>query len=207
MPQGRMPERSGTSTPAGDVVLVHGIFDTGRVFRKMSDALQAHGFRCWTPDLTPNSGVLGLEQLAAQLDAYIERYLDSGEQFSMVGFSMGGLVCRYYLQHLGGIRRASKLVTLSTPHHGSLLAHALRHKGAMQLRPGSDFLIDLQQGAHLLESIATVSIWTPFDLMIVPAVSSRMPSWKEIRLSVLLHPWMLSDRTSVDAVIRELKEA
>jgi triacylglycerol lipase len=190
---------------SGDIVLVHGIFDTGDVFRKMSESLNAEGFRTFAPDLVPNSGRKGLDHLAHQLRDYVELHLPRNDRFFLIGFSMGGLICRYYLQNLGGISRVGKFISLSAPHNGSLLAYGLPHRGGHQMRPNSDFLNDLNRDPSGLQSLRPVSMWTPFDLSIVPASSSKMPEFRDLRLPVLLHPWMLTDPKSIAAVIRELK--
>ena len=51
---------------------------------------------------------------------------------------MGGLVARYYVQRLGGDVRVHTLVTLGTPHGGTLPARLFPHPLVRQLRPGSD---------------------------------------------------------------------
>ena len=115
-------------------------------------------------------------------------------------------MCRYYMQHLGGLARVRKFITISTPHNGTLLAYGLSNKGALQMRPNSKFLNELRRCSHQLESVDPVTIWTPFDLMIVPPGSSRMPGWKDVRLPVIFHPWMLRDRKSIEVVVGILKE-
>ncbi|HWR02098.1 MAG TPA: alpha/beta fold hydrolase [Chlorobaculum sp.] len=196
---------NGDGNSSGNVVLVHGIFDTGEVFRKMSEALKSEAFRTFTPDLTPNSGRKGLDHLAHQLRDYVEVHLPRHDKFFLIGFSMGGLICRYYLQNLDGIHRVGKFISLSAPHNGSLLAWGLPHTGGRQMRPNSDFLKELNRDPAGLRSLRPVSMWTPFDLSIVPATSSKMPEFRDVRLPVLLHPWMLTDSKSIAAVIRELK--
>lgn len=44
----------------------------------------------------------------------------SGKKFTIVAHSMGGLVSHIYLRKYGGDKRVSKLVTLGTPHLGSV---------------------------------------------------------------------------------------
>ena len=61
---------------------------------------------------------------------------------------MGGIVCRYYLQRLGGIARVDRFVAISAPEHGTWWANTcpaelLRWPGVAQLRPDSAFLRDL----------------------------------------------------------------
>ena len=40
----------------GTLVLVHGIFDTGRIFVRMTRHFAARGLRVLAPDLKPSSG-------------------------------------------------------------------------------------------------------------------------------------------------------
>ena len=57
------------------VVLVHGIWDTSRVFARMARWLEGRGFRALAVDLTPSDGAVGLEELAAQLAEFVNRKL------------------------------------------------------------------------------------------------------------------------------------
>jgi triacylglycerol lipase len=178
------------------VVLVHGIFDTSTAFRKLSRFLEEHGFHVHAPHLKPNSGRTGLEDLARKLEVYIEERLGEAQDCDIVGFSMGGLISRYYIQRLSGAARVRRLVTISTPHHGS-----------RQMRPASAFLKDLNSDLHLLERASVVSMWTPLDLMIVPARSSHISIGTEFTIPVILHPLMLVDRRSHAALLEFLTRA
>lgn len=44
------------------------------------------------------------------------------QQFDLVGYSMGGLVSRFYIENLDGSKYIRKLITIDTPHWGSNLA-------------------------------------------------------------------------------------
>jgi triacylglycerol lipase len=172
------------------VVLVHGIWDTSRVFARMGRWLEAHGYRALAVDLKPSDGSVGLEKLAEQLRDFVDVQLAAGEPFDLVGFSMGGLVCRYYVQRLGGVERVRRFITISSPHRGTYWAYTARNLGSRQMRPGSQFLVDLDRDMQSLERVKVASIWTPLDLMIVPAGSSRLGVGEEFRVTVGLHAWM-----------------
>ncbi|WP_162584988.1 esterase/lipase family protein [Variovorax sp. RA8] len=98
-----------------DVVLVHGIFDNGAVFRRLADALADAGHRCWVPALKPADGRTGIEDLVAKLHAYIDRHLGSDAEVALVGFRMGCIVSRYYLQMRDGVRRTKALNVATGP--------------------------------------------------------------------------------------------
>lgn len=187
------------------VVLVHGIFDTSKIFDRMASWLRTCGFRPLALNLIPSSGAVGLDELAPQVGAFADRHLSPGEHFDLVGFSMGGLVSRYYMQRLGGIERVRRLITISTPHHGTYSAYALGNRGSRQMRPGSVFLKELNRDASMLERVGFASIWTPLDLMIVPANSSRLGVGEEFRIPVALHPWMLRSKRVLRLLVRLLR--
>jgi triacylglycerol lipase len=186
------------------VVLVHGITDTGAKMRKIADRLQQLGRRTYSIDLHPSDGTIGLQLLAEQLRAFVDRYLGPTAPFDLVGFSMGGLVSRYYLQRLGGLERVQRYVTISAPHQGTIAAHFSNRVGAVQMRPQSDFLQDLAKDVDRLATLEFTSLWTPFDLIILPPHSSQLPVGQDISLPVLAHPLMVFDRRSLDAIVTAL---
>ncbi|PIO47484.1 MAG: hypothetical protein CMR00_10245 [[Chlorobium] sp. 445] len=114
-------------------ILLHGLFDTGKVFLDLSARLHKKGFRTLAPDLVPNDGSVSIATLAAQLKEIIERKVEPSEWLALIGFSMGGIVARYYLQELNGYQRTQRLITISSPHHGSWLAYAAEGEGIKRL--------------------------------------------------------------------------
>jgi triacylglycerol lipase len=188
------------------VLLVHGIWKTGRTFSRMARHLAGRGFAAHTLDLSPNDGSAPLEELAAQLAAHADRVFGAGAPFDLVGFSMGGLVSRYYLQRLGGVERVGRFVSVSSPHHGTLTAHLTRQPGCVQMRPGSDFLRELDgDAASSLGRLDVTSLWTPLDLMILPSESSRLPVGHEVMVAAPLHALMLHDPRALRAVAAALE--
>jgi triacylglycerol lipase len=188
------------------VILVHGIDDTGDKFRYMVPVLQQQGWQTHALSLVPKDGSAGLEHLAQQVHRYIEQHFAAEQPIDLLGFSMGGIVSRYYLQRLGGIKRVQRFITVSSPHHGTWMGYARWNKGAEQMRCGSDFLAELNRDLHQLAALNVTSMWTPLDLMIVPADSSALPIGTNKTFSVALHPWMVRDRQVIQAVIEALSE-
>jgi triacylglycerol lipase len=188
----------------GRVVLVHGIFETGSNFRMMRKRLQNKGFDCLIPQLKPSDGRGGLEKLAAGLREDINRHFGPDEPFSIVGFSMGGIVSRHYLQKLGGASRCRGLITISSPHQGTHAAWLYPSAGAVQMRPGSTFLAELAASDSILGTMPVASYRTPMDLVILPANHSFWARAENLQFPVLLHPLMLNDRQVLDDIERRL---
>ena len=184
------------------ILLIHGIDDTAEIFCSLKAYLSDRGWHdVHTLDLQPNNGDIGLDLLAAQVQEYVDQNLSAAPQIDVVGFSMGGIVGRYYLQRLGGIQRVRRFVTLSSPHNGTWTGYLRANPGAKQMRPNSDFLKDLNETVDELKQIEFTSVWTPFDLMIVPPSSSQLPVGNMVQLPVLAHPFMVSDERSLATLI------
>lgn len=186
------------------VLLLHGIWRSGAVFRTMTRYLAERGFAVHSLDLVPSDGRVGLDRLAEQVAAYIEATFPPGSPLDLVGFSMGGIVGRYYVQRLGGIERVRRFITISSPHHGSHWAHVQKLPGYLQLRPRSPFIEDLNSDVAMLSRLNFTSIWTPLDLMILPPSSSRLPVGEEVLVATPLHALMLLDPRSLKAVAAAL---
>ncbi|MDZ8257841.1 triacylglycerol lipase [Nostoc sp. ChiQUE01b] len=186
------------------VLLIHGIDDTRAVFQKMAVQLRLQGWSVYSLDLVPNNGDVGLDELAKQIADYVTATFAPEQRLDLVGFSMGGIVSRYYVQRLGGINRVQRFITISSPHYGTVVAYGSRRPGCLQMRPDSIFLKDLNSDAVMLGQLDFTSIWTPYDLMIVPANSSQMPVGSQVIVPVSLHPWMLTDSRSLAVVTAAL---
>ncbi|NDJ24770.1 alpha/beta fold hydrolase [Nostoc sp. B(2019)] len=186
------------------VLLVHGIDDTGAVFYRMADYLKQKGWSVYALNLVPNNGEVGLDELAKQLANYVAATFAPEQPLDLVGFSMGGIVSRYYIQRLEGIKRVQRFITISSPHKGTVVAYGSQRPGCVQMRPESIFLKDLNSDAAMLKQLDFTSIWTPYDLMIVPANSSQMSIGREVIVPVALHPWMLTDSRILAAVAEAL---
>ena len=196
-------------TKQNPVLLVHGINDTGAVFNKMAFYLRQQGLSVYTVDLIPNNGSEVLEKLAQQVANYVNDTFEVALPVDIVGFSMGGIVSRYYIQRLGGINKVQRFITISSPHKGTIIAYGTWLAGAVQMRPNSDFINDLNADFKMLKQLNFTSIWTPYDLMILPATSSRLGIGKEVTIPVILHPLMLTDTRTLtivaDALIDPVK--
>ncbi|NEQ19920.1 MAG: lipase, partial [Microcoleus sp. SIO2G3] len=105
-----------------------------------------------------------------------------------------------------GSDRVQRFVTIASPHYGTWTAYFRPNIGAAQMRRGSAFLNALNQDADMLDRLNFTSIWTPLDLMIVPAASSQMPVGKNVQIPVSGHAWMVTDPRSLQAIAAALAE-
>ncbi|HST82394.1 MAG TPA: alpha/beta fold hydrolase [Kineosporiaceae bacterium] len=160
-----------SSTP---ILLVHGMIDNRTIFTVLTRRLRAHGFeRVVTLNYSPvtNDIRAAAEGLSAQVEALVAR--TGYERIHVVGHSLGGLIARYYVQRLGGDTRVHTLVTLGTPHHGTLAAHLVPFQLCRQLRPSSDLFAELDEPAPGCRT-RFVAFWSDLDQLVVPHDNARL---------------------------------
>jgi triacylglycerol lipase len=155
------------STP---ILLVHGIVDNHSIFTVLDHALRRRGFRNLS---SFDYGLLtrDVRTAAVSLAAAIERLADRTgyEQIHVIGHSLGGLIARYYVQRQGGDARVHTLVTLGTPHQGTVLAQAGRLLPLVgQLAPGSDLITELALPARGCRT-RFIAFYSNLDHLIVPS--------------------------------------
>ncbi|WP_346620079.1 alpha/beta fold hydrolase [Blastococcus montanus] len=169
------------------VLLVHGLIDNRSVFAVMRRSLRRRGFAhvCswnYSPFLTD------IARGAADLGRHIERICEQTghDRVHVVGHSLGGLIARYHVQRQGGDRRVDSLVTLGTPHQGSILAHVVPTPLVRQLRPGSPVLQELTEPAPDCRTRVT-AVYSDLDQMVLPTQSGRCEHPDLDARNVLVH--------------------
>jgi triacylglycerol lipase len=172
----------------------------------MAAALRAAGLGVLVVELTPNDGRVGLDELAIQIHHAVTRELPAAEPFSIVGFSMGGLVARSYLRQFAAPGRVPTFISISSPHHGTWTAWCVNSPGARDMRPGSPFLAALDADAPRHHATRWITLRTPLDLMILPSRSSELAWARNECLSVPLHALMVEDRRVIRRVCAALAD-
>lgn len=183
------------------IVFVHGIWKDGSSFQRMATYLQQRGFKTYSIDLKPNNGSVPIECLSAQLSAFVEKI---GSPVNLVAFSMGGLVARCYMQRMSGHKYVRKLITIGSPHHGTWAAFFSNSSAGRQMRVNSPWITYLNEDVGMLIKHDVASIWTPFDLLVVPGNSARLSVGHTIRVPVPMHHMLLKDQRVITAVEKEL---
>lgn len=135
-------------------------------------------------------------KMAGKIDKLCARY--PLRKFTIIGYSKGGLIGRYYVSHLGGEKHVHTLITLATPHRGnpwallsSLFMLGLFSKGVRQMLPASRFMRELEK-KPIPSSVYAVSIFSHRDRACPPKYS-LLPKGKNgaavynVALSALHH--------------------
>ena len=156
------------------ILLIHGMVDNRSIFTLLRRGLRRRGFgRVLALNYNPLTGDVraAAEGLAARVELLCA---ETGyERIHVIGHSMGGVIARYYVQRLGGDARVHTLVTLGTPHGGTLPAHLVPRRLGGHLRPGSDVVAELRSPAPGCRT-RFLAVWSDLDQLIVPKTAARV---------------------------------
>lgn len=156
------------------ILLVHGMVDNRSVFTLLRRGLLRRGFgRIHSLNYSPLTADVRVAARALAQDVEALAAETGYERVHVVGHSLGGLIARYYVQRLGGDCRVHTLVTLGTPHAGTLPAYLLPATLCRQLRPGSDLMVELDAPSPGCRT-RFVAYWSDLDQMIVPKRNARI---------------------------------
>ena len=113
------------------------------------------------------------------------------EKVNLFGFSLGGLIARYYLQELEGYPLLGRGAFVSAPYSGTYLGYLGAFSPAgRQVRPGSGLLRRLEESGereHLRGKC--LSIFVRWDGVIVPCFSSYLPDGYNILATKPVTHW------------------
>lgn len=189
---------------AAPVILLHGVLCNAGVWRGLGAYLAERDIApVYTLTVGPPLASIEdfSEQLAARVDAVLAA--TTADRVALVGHSMGGLVARAYLRRYGTAKIAF-VMTLGTPHHGSVHAWLFPGTSLAQLRPGNPWLAELNRSEGDPTPFRFVSLWSWHDSMVAPQASSRLAAAVNIELDGIGHNALLCDRRIFECVATEL---
>ncbi len=200
----RRATRLPAARPARPVLLLHGFLCNGRVWSALQNRLQSAGFGpIEAPDIVPLLADIETQarRVAPELLALQARC--NGERVVIIAHSMGGLIARALLRDLGAgaIRR---IITIGSPHHGTVMARALPWPNATQMSDTSPWLRALNSAQEGRFMVPMSSVYSRQDNLVVPAGSARLQGAELNELRGVGHLAMLRSRRALDCVIASL---
>ena len=188
------------------ILLVHGLACNRGNWFWFKRQLRRHGYRVYTMDCTPPVSRIG--HYGSQVHDAIEEILGAtgATQLVLIGHSQGGLSIRAYVDRYGDAKVA-KIITLGSPHLGTLLAHLARGLNAVDMRPMSAWLGELSGRETAMPATAYRKfscIFTYHDNLVAPQLNAVLPGSKAIALSGIGHLSLALSTVVVDHVVKEI---
>jgi len=178
------------------LVLVHGLWDDPGVFNPLIDYLDIRkDLYVFAPHLPHDGGRIPLKTLASDLDRLITDRFGFDTPIVLLGFSMGGVVSRVWLQQMGGASRTKGFISVGSPHFGTYTAHLLPSQllpGIADMKRGSHLLKELNSDLCLLQELKCLSFFSKSDLTVFPGWNAVLPIGSRYSVPVLTHKELIS---------------
>lgn len=208
--------------PAKAVVFVHGAYHNASAWHFIKPVVlrRLGGARDYC--FCYRVGKKNLEDLALELDLFLRQCVkDSGtSELLLIGHSLGGLIARYYRSTMASRQveenntpKLEGVITLSTPHAGTLFAKCGLDPLSRSLYPGSPVFRSLEARERELATQPAPPTnghaLHPFlDNMVIPARCLRVnsPGWRSKELPGLSHLALLWHPAALRAVCDALAD-
>lgn len=181
-------------------MLVHGLLDTPRVFDGLRRELAERRQPLLIPRLPLRLGRTPVMEAAELLGAHIEAAFGREQPIDLLGYSIGGVIARTWVQLLGGHLRTRRFFSVGSPQQGTLTAHPWPERlltGIADLRTDSPLLRRLNDDLDALRSIDCRSYSSAIDLVVLPGWCAVLPVGPTRMLPVLTHPQLLRDSAAI----------
>ena len=189
------------------IVLIHGLWNNSNIFRSLTSELDKYNFEYFAPTLKHDLGMISIVELAKSLNNLILNKYGDNTDIDIIGFSMGGIIGRYWINKFNGYKRTKKFICVGSPHRGTLTAQFVPSsllKGISEMKLNSYLLKELSGHDYLLENVECISFFTIWDLMVFPGWKAYLPKGKRYSLNIFKHRNLIRDSTAVRKIVEQL---
>jgi triacylglycerol esterase/lipase EstA (alpha/beta hydrolase family) len=187
------------------VLLVHGYGCNSGYWAHLVPLLDREGISHASVDLEPVAG--SIDDYAPLIEERVQALCAAtgAARIAIVAHSMGGLAARAWMRRYGSARVA-RVITLGTPHHGTMLARFGPGANAVQMRRNGPWLRDLAASEAPDVRARIVSIYTHHDNIVAPQDSSVLPGARNIAFGGVGHVALGSNPRVLAEVLQLLRE-
>jgi len=189
------------------IILIHGLWNTADIFSSITSKLDEIGIEYFAPTLQHKYGMTSIVSLTNLLnDLILEKY-GYEKELDILGFSMGGIIGRYWINKLNGYKRTRRFITIGSPHKGTIVSQLVPKypfRGISEMKINSFLLRDLSRSDYLLRGITCISFFTYWDLMVFPGWRANLNSGEKISLKIYKHKNLVRNPDAVDKIIDRL---
>ena len=185
------------------LVLVHGLWDKPQLFNRLENRIAKNKPNRFVPHLQHNLGAIGLEKLALKLDKFINEKYGSDQELDILGFSMGGIISRIWIQQLNGYKRTRRFICVGSPQKGTLAAQLIPEwllPGIAQMKLGSKLLGKLNKEYEQLNSVECTSYYCKTDITVFPGWRAVLPVGTCEALPVWTHRQLIVHSLAIERI-------
>lgn len=199
-----------SSLAVDPILFVHGWSSNESVWDTMVERFEADGWpeshlSAYTYDTSKSNKDSAAKDVKPHVESLITE--TGAEKVDIVAHSMGSLNSRWYIkdEKLGGEETVEEWVSLGGPNHGTNTAYFCFSTACQEMRPGSTFLEELNEGDETPGSVNYGTWWSPCDNIINPDSSVPLEGATNTETACISHGALTTDETVYEEV-REFVE-
>jgi triacylglycerol lipase len=179
------------------------------VFHRLIQAMDQPQRDLLAPHLPHGLGNVPLRELAERLDEQISHRFGADTSIDLLGFSMGGIIGRIWLQDLGGAARTRRFFSVGSPHQGTMTAQVIPRvllAGAADMKIGSQLMHHLHCRSDQLLPVECHSFFCRWDLMVCPGWKAVLPHGSSQDIPVWTHHQLMAHPNALRIIGKALKQ-
>ena len=183
--------------------MIHGLWNTSSIFSSITSKLDEIGIEYFAPTLKHSYGMTSIIDLTNKLNELILEKYGLEKELDILGFSMGGIIVRYWIQKFNGFKRTRRFLSIGSPHKGTLIAQLVPKypfRGISEMKINSYLLRELSKSDYLLSGINCTSFFTYWDLMVFPGCRANLNSGEKISLKIYKHKNLVRNPEAVKKI-------
>ena len=189
------------------IILIHGLWNSSDIFKYFFKKLDGNNIEYYAPTLVHKFGMISIAKITESLNKKIICKFGKERQIDIVGFSMGGIIGRYWIKNFDGYKRTKRFISIGSPHNGTLTAQLIPQyplKGIAEMKINSRFIKELESKNSILENIECISFYTLWDLMVFPGWRAYLPYGSKISLNILIHKNLVKNPAAVNKIFEKI---
>ena len=189
------------------IILIHGLWNTSAIFNNLLKRLDYYDVEYYAPTLEHYFGRISIIDLAESLDELITKKYGNEREIDILGFSMGGIIARYWINKFNGYLKTNRFISIGSPHRGTLTAQLVPKnlfKGISEMKIGSFLLKELSEYDYLLKKIECISFYTKWDLMVFPGWRANLPVGRKYSLNIYKHKNLVRNPIAIDEIVNSI---
>ena len=189
------------------IILIHGLWNTSSIFSFITSKLDEQGVDYFAPTLNHSFGMTSIVELTNLMDQLIVEKYGLEQEIDILGFSMGGIIGRYWINKLNGHKRTKRFITIGSPHNGTLASQLVPKypfRGISEMKINSSLLRDLAKYDYFLNDIDCISFFTFWDLMVFPGWRAHLNVGEKISLKILKHRNLVRNPAAVERILERI---
>ena len=189
------------------IILIHGLWNTSSIFSFITSKLDELGVDYFAPTLNHSFGMTSIVELTNLMDKLILEKYGLQQEIDILGFSMGGVIGRYWINKFNGYKRTKRFITIGSPHNGTLASQLVPEypfRGISEMKINSSLLRDLAKYDYFLNDIECISFFTFWDLMVFPGWRAHLNVGEKISLKILKHRNLVRNPAAVERILERI---